>query len=70
MDRHVVLTLGRSGSNTLRDMLNQSPEVLNFGEVLGEWNTIRKIQRKAVFYRYQTKLFWTGCYIPGAFYAR
>ncbi|GGO60581.1 hypothetical protein GCM10011315_35340 [Roseovarius pacificus] len=49
MDRHVVLTLGRSGSNTLRDMLNQSPGILNFGEVLGEWNTIRKFQRKAFF---------------------
>ncbi len=46
MEHHVILTLGRSGSNTLRDMLNQSPEVLNFGEVLGEWNTIRKLQRK------------------------
>lgn len=49
MDHHVILTLGRSGSNTLRDMLNQSPAVLNFGEVLGEWNTIRKIQRRALF---------------------
>lgn len=46
MEHHVILTLGRSGSNTLRDMLNQSPEVLNFGEVLGEWNLIRKLQRK------------------------
>jgi len=49
MDHHVILTLGRSGSNTLRDMLNQSPQVLNFGEVLGEWNTIRKLQRKVFF---------------------
>lgn len=46
MEHHVILTLGRSGSNTLRDMLNQCPAVLNFGEVLGDWNTIRKIQRK------------------------
>ena len=36
MERHVILTLGRSGSNTLCDMLNQHPEVLNFGEVLAE----------------------------------
>ena len=49
MDHHVILTLGRSGSNTLRDMLNQSSEVLNFGEVLGEWNTIRKIQKRTFF---------------------
>ncbi len=46
MQRHIVLTLGRSGSNTLCDMLNQNPAVLNFGEVLGEWNMIRKLQRR------------------------
>ncbi len=46
MDRHFVLTLGRSGSNTLRNLLNQNPQVLNFGEVLGEWNRIRQIQMK------------------------
>lgn len=46
MENHIILTLGRSGSNTLRDMLNQSPEVLNFGEVLGHWNPIRKAQQR------------------------
>ncbi|MEO3417080.1 sulfotransferase [Roseovarius sp. CAU 1744] len=46
MERHVILTLGRSGSNTLCDMLNQNPAVLNFGEVLGEWNAVRKLQRR------------------------
>ena len=49
MDRHVILTLGRSGSNTLCDMLNQNPAVLNFGEVLGEWNAIRKLQKRLPF---------------------
>lgn len=51
MRRHVILTIGRSGSNTLRDMLNQSPEVLNFGEVLGEWNAVRKLQRRLGLFR-------------------
>lgn len=37
--------MGRSGSNTLVDMLNQNPAILNFGEVLGEWNRIRRVQR-------------------------
>ncbi len=46
MDRHIILTLGRSGSNTLCDMLNQNPAVLNFGEVLGEWNAVRKLQKR------------------------
>ncbi|MGM0740513.1 MAG: sulfotransferase [Pseudomonadota bacterium] len=67
MDRHVVLTLGRSGSNTLRDMLNQSPEVLNFGEVLGEWNTIRKIQRKAVFLPRSDEAFLDWVLYSGSF---
>ena len=49
MERHVILTLGRSGSNTLCDMLNQNPAVLNFGEVLGEWNLIRKLQKRLPF---------------------
>ncbi|NHX27529.1 sulfotransferase, partial [Escherichia coli] len=46
MEHHIILTLGRSGSNTLRDMMNQNPEILNFGEVLGDWNTIRKLQKR------------------------
>ncbi|WP_292295042.1 hypothetical protein [Marivita sp.] len=43
--KHIILTLGRSGSNTLVDMFNQNPAILNFGEVLGEWNRIRRVQR-------------------------
>jgi len=45
MDRHVILTLGRSGSNTLRDMINQHPEAFNLGEVLGHWTPFRRLQR-------------------------
>ena len=51
LKRHVVLTLGRSGSNTLVDMLNQHPAVLNLGEVLGEWNQIRRMQRVSGLFR-------------------
>jgi hypothetical protein len=36
------LTLGRSGSNTLVDILNQNAALLNYGEVLGEWTKPRK----------------------------
>jgi hypothetical protein len=43
---HFVLTLGRSGSNALVDMLNQNPAILNFGEVLGDWTPVRKMQRR------------------------
>jgi len=45
MKRHVILTLGRSGSNALMDMLNQHPEVLNIGEVIGDWSVFRKLRR-------------------------
>lgn len=50
MDRHVILTLGRSGSNTLVNTLNQHPQLLNIGEVLGDWNRIRQIERKLRLY--------------------
>ncbi len=45
-DRHVILTLGRSGSNSLVDLINHNPEVLNIGEVLGDWNFLRKLQHR------------------------
>lgn len=49
--KHVILTLGRSGSNSLVDMINQSPNVLNYGEVLGEWNQLRKMQLRLGLFR-------------------
>tara|TARA_R110000782_G_scaffold78293_3_gene155903 strand:+ start:88573 stop:89466 length:894 start_codon:yes stop_codon:yes gene_type:complete len=50
MDRHIILTLGRSGSNNLVNLLNQHPEVLNVGEVIGEWNLLRKVERRLRLY--------------------
>ncbi len=50
-EKHIILTLGRSGSNTLVDMLNQNPAILNLGEVLGEWNRIRRVQRSLKLFR-------------------
>ncbi|MDF2232135.1 sulfotransferase [Albimonas sp. CAU 1670] len=50
-DRHVILTMGRTGSNTLVDILNQNPEALNYGEVLGDWSPVRKIQRRLGVWR-------------------
>ncbi|MCB1491392.1 MAG: sulfotransferase [Rhodobiaceae bacterium] len=47
--RHFILTLGRSGSNFFVNALNQHPQVFNFGEVLGEWMVVRKMQRRAFF---------------------
>lgn len=49
--RHFIVTLGRSGSNTLVDGLNQNPEIMNYGEVLGDWMPIRKIQRTTGLYK-------------------
>ncbi len=37
MDRHFILTHGRSGSNFLANSINNHPSLVNYGEVLGEW---------------------------------
>ena len=37
MNKHFVLTHGRSGSNFLVNSLNLHPQLLNYGEVLGHW---------------------------------
>jgi len=37
MDRHFILTHGRSGSNFLANSFNKHPSLVNYGEVLGEW---------------------------------
>lgn len=57
MRRHVILTLGRSGSNTLTNLINQNPYVLNIGEVLGDWNRVRQIRDKAGLYKDNTSAY-------------
>lgn len=37
MNRHFILTNGRSGSNYFVQLLNQHPAIVNYGEVLGDW---------------------------------
>lgn len=37
MDKHFILTHGRSGSNFLANSFNKHPSLVNYGEVLGEW---------------------------------
>ncbi|MFT7559622.1 MAG: hypothetical protein ACI93R_001534 [Flavobacteriales bacterium] len=51
LQSHVVLTNGRSGSNFLVNIINQHPQVANYGEVLGEWMMIRKLHKKGLFGR-------------------
>jgi hypothetical protein len=49
MNRHFLLTNGRSGSNYFVQLLNQHPNLVNYGEVLGPWTlpgrTIRPLFR-------------------------
>ena len=47
----MILSLGRSGSNTLLDLVNQHPEVLNMGEVLGPWTQMRKLRERVGLWR-------------------
>ncbi|NOU43748.1 MAG: hypothetical protein HOO87_09385 [Methyloglobulus sp.] len=46
MQKHLIFTSGRSGSNYLSNTLNLSPECLNYGEVLGEWTLPYKMLGK------------------------
>ncbi|CAG7857130.1 hypothetical protein MCAMS1_01859 [biofilm metagenome] len=46
MEKHLIFTNGRSGSNYLSNTLNLSPECLNYGEVLGEWTIPYKLLGK------------------------
>ncbi len=46
MQRHFILTNGRSGSNYLRSLFNQHPQIVNYGEVLGDWTIPYKLHQK------------------------
>ena len=71
MKKHIILTNGRSGSNYLVTLLNSHPQIANYGEVLGEWTTLYKVNQKVKFgqslfndyydymnYVYNSKLFF------------
>jgi sulfotransferase family protein len=51
VNNHFILSLGRSGSNQLVDLINQHPNLLNYGEVLGEWIPMRRLQRRIGMFR-------------------
>lgn len=41
--KHFIYTEARSGSNHLVDLFNQHPNLVNYGEVLGDWTKPHKI---------------------------
>ncbi|MEO1014987.1 MAG: hypothetical protein AAFX08_07340 [Pseudomonadota bacterium] len=43
--RHFILTNGRSGSNFFAQALNQHPQIVNYGEVLGDWTLPGRLVR-------------------------
>lgn len=45
MRRHLILTHGRSGSNFLTNSLNLHPQIVNYGEVLGDWTLPCKLRK-------------------------
>lgn len=49
MKKHIILSLGRSGSNYLANLLNNHPQVTNYGEVLGEWTMPYKLHTQFGF---------------------
>lgn len=71
MNRHLILTNGRSGSNYLVTLLNSHPQITNYGEVLGDWTLPYKLNSRIKFgsslfnndqdyldYIYNSKLFF------------
>jgi len=49
VNKHFIFTSGRSGSNYLSNTLNLSKQVVNYGEVLGEWTIPHKFLYKNIF---------------------
>lgn len=49
MRRHVVFTLGRSGSNFVCHFINAHPRAVNYGEVLGDWTIPYKLHKRIGF---------------------
>jgi hypothetical protein len=51
MNRHIILTSGRSGSNYLANTLNQHPQIVNYGEVLASMLITYKLYEKSKKYK-------------------
>jgi LPS sulfotransferase NodH len=45
LKKHFIYTEARSGSNFLVDLFNQHPQLVNYGEVLGDWTKPHQIYR-------------------------
>lgn len=43
MNKHVILSQGRSGSNYFVNILNQHSQAVNYGEMLGDWTLPHKL---------------------------
>lgn len=46
MDKHLIYTEARSGSNYLVDLINFHPQLVNYGEVLGDWTKPHWLYRR------------------------
>ncbi len=66
MDQHFVLTLGRSGSNALVDLINQHPNAVNYGELLGDWNLIQQWRSRLNLWRGNDTGYLDGMLANGA----
>ncbi|WP_013324461.1 hypothetical protein [Gloeothece verrucosa] len=77
MNKHIILTNGRSGSNYISGVLNSHPHITNYGEVLGEWTVPYMIYDKFFKYRmssesyldymYNSKFFFNAAQIYSAY---
>jgi len=46
MQAHLIYTEARSGSNYLVDLFNNHPNLVNYGEVLGDWTKPHQLYRR------------------------
>jgi len=65
--RHMILADdGRSGSNFLVNALNSHPEVLNYNDVVGDWNLLYRLagKRRTFFPDAGSYLEWVYSSVP------
>lgn len=77
MQKHLIFSLGRSGSNFLANSINKHPQITNYGEVLGEWTVPYKLHKKIglggksmegyLDFIYQNRLFFYSGHLYSAF---
>jgi hypothetical protein len=68
MERHIVFTNGRSGSNYISGLINHHPNLTNYGEVLGEWTIPYRLYENFFAGRTTTEAYLDYIYSSSSFF--